>query len=452
MKRPVASRTGAGAVRLGPLMALALILSGCMDAGTNGVVGMFRMSDDARPDTVASEPQGELAAAGNQAETRSAIIDQLSERRSILSEGPYARVAEAVLSASAGAAQAELRVASLTAEAKSKNWLPSIGPSVDLTSLGSVAASILVEQVLFDNGYKKAERAFAAADVEVAAVNLSMDINRRIQDGLIHYITAQRAQEQARLAETAIARMGEYERIVAGRIEGGLSDRSEQNVIIQKTSEMQAALTADRNAASLAMAELNAMASHPLDGIAGLQPLPADPGGPEPLSVLKARGEGARNVAEAQMERAAHLPGLKAAGSIGKGGLTGGLRLGADRLLGLGTGAQLEALDAAGEVADRREAEERQDAARRLVALQKEIDALRIREAETRTVLEQTRGSLSLFTEQYKVGRRPLMELVGMYETLSGQEREHASLKYEIAIRQVRLAAERGVLVDGARL
>lgn len=450
MKRPFAKPLRTGAFRLGPGVALCLILAACQDLGAG--VGMFRLADEARPDSVTTDPSGELQMAGDQAQTRSPIIDQLAQRRSVLPPGPYRDVADAVISAASGAAQAELRVARLTAEAKSKNWLPQIGPTADLTSLGSVAASILVEQVLFDNGYKKAERAFAAADVEVAAVTLSMDMNRRVQEGLIHYIHVQKAREQARLAETAIARMNEYQRIVAGRIEGGLSDQSERNVIIQKTSEMQAALTADRNAAALAMAELNAMASHPLDGIGGLSSLPPDPGGPESLAVLKARGEGARTVAEAQMERAAYLPGLKATGSLEKGGLTGGLRLGADRLLGLGTAAQLEALEASTDVAGRREAEERQDAAKRLVTMQQEIQALHLRKAETRGVLEQTRGSLSLFTEQYKVGRRPLMELVGMYETLSAQEREHAALKYEIAVLQVKMAAERGTLIDGGRL
>lgn len=451
MERPVVKVKRTGALRLGSGLALALLLSGCMGDGSGAGVGMFRAADQANPATASAEG-GTIRDAGDKAESRSAIIDQLADRQSILSAGPFQQVADAVISGSSGAAEAELRVAMLKAEAKAKNWLPSIGPSVDLTSLGSIAASILVEQVLFDNGFKKAERAFAAADVEIAAVNLSSHMNRRVQEGLLHYITAQRAREQARLAETAIARMGEYERIVRGRMEGGLSDRSELNVVLQKTSEMQASLTADRNEIALAMAELNAMASHPLDGVSGLQRLPDDPGGPEPLSVLKAQGEGARNVAEAKMERAGHLPGIKATGSIGKDGLTGGLRVGADRLLGLGTGAQLQALEATGEVAEKREAEERQDAAKRLVALQKEIEALRTREQESAGVLEQTRASLDLFTEQYKVGRRPLMELVGMYESMSGQEREHAALKYKIAALRVKVAAERGVLVDGGRL
>ena len=36
-------------------------------------------------------------------------------------------------------------------------------------------ATLVVDQVLFDNGRNKGEREFAIADVEVAAVNLAVD-------------------------------------------------------------------------------------------------------------------------------------------------------------------------------------------------------------------------------------------------------------------------------------
>ena len=52
---------------------------------------------------------------------------------------------------------------------------------------------MVVEQVLFDNGRKKAERDYAAADVEVAAVTLAQDTNKRVLAGLELYISAQEA-------------------------------------------------------------------------------------------------------------------------------------------------------------------------------------------------------------------------------------------------------------------
>lgn len=101
----------------------------------------------------------------------------MRQRISILPKGSaFARVAQSVLTAGSGTAEAELRVARLTARAKSKNWLPSIGPDVSMTSLGSLAASLLLDQAIFDNGRRKAERAYAAADVEVAAVSLATDL------------------------------------------------------------------------------------------------------------------------------------------------------------------------------------------------------------------------------------------------------------------------------------
>jgi adhesin transport system outer membrane protein len=118
----------------------------------------------------------------NDSEAASPIIAALLERRSLLEEGSiYREVGEAAISASARASEAELISAKLRAEAKAKNWLPTIGPSVSLTDLGDLVAGILVEQILFDNGRRKAEREFAAADVEVAAVNLSIDMNTRVQ-------------------------------------------------------------------------------------------------------------------------------------------------------------------------------------------------------------------------------------------------------------------------------
>ena len=152
---------------------------------------MFGGSRPSDPVGMAGEMGQSANAAAARGEARSVVIDDLITRKSVLSPvSPYAQVAEAVLTANKGPAAAELRVARLKAEAKSKNWLPRIGPSVDLTSLGKVVASLLVEQVLFDNGKRKAEREFAAADVELAAVSLSTEMNTRVQEGLVHYVTA----------------------------------------------------------------------------------------------------------------------------------------------------------------------------------------------------------------------------------------------------------------------
>jgi adhesin transport system outer membrane protein len=67
-------------------------------------------------------------------------------------------------------------------------------------------------------------------------------------------------------------------------------------------------------------------------------------------------------------------------------------------------------------------------------------------------VLRQTAGNLELFTEQYKVGRRSLLELVSQYDAYARLERDQASLRYDIALLQLEIARDRGLLVDGARM
>ena len=70
----------------------------------------------------------------------------------------------------------------------------------------------------------------------------------------------------------------------------------------------------------------------------------------------------------------------------------------------------------------------------------------------TPEVLRQTTGNLELFTEQYKVGRRSLLELVSQYDAYARLERDQASLRYDIALLQLEIARDRGLLVDGARM
>ena len=429
----------------GPLMLAALLaVSGC-----NGVtfppVAMFGLGSGMKPSDAAAveslAPQGVV---------KSALIDDLRSRHTVLSSsGPYMQVADAVIAASAGVAVAELRVARLKAEAKSKNWLPSIGPQVDLTSLGSIIASLVVEQVLFDNGRRKAERAFAAADVEVAAVTLTADMNQRVYEGLSHYLDAERAREQAAIAARGVHRLAEFDRIMSVRVEGGLSDRSERQIIQQRYTEMQATYASDLNAREAALAELNAMSERPLEGLTGLSTL--NSAAAEPLSVVMARGIGARSVAEAKMAKASLLPSLSASAVVNGDGVDGGLRAGGG-LLNLGLGDNIAALDAAADLSDRKTAEAAEDANRTQVSLEREIAALQLREHDGAEVLRQTGGNLDLFTEQYKVGRRSLTELVSQYDSFARMERDQAALKYDIAVRQLRIAKERGQLVDGARL
>lgn len=433
------AKAGAGGATSGPALVLCVLLAGCVGAGGNTEVTRSAGSPADAPSLDAG------------AEAASPLIAGLLARKSILpASGPYATVANAVIRASAGAAAAELRVARLRAEAQSKNWLPKIGPDVSLTSLSSVAAGLVLEQAIFDNGRRKAERAYAAADVEVAAVTLAVDMNQRVFDGLSHYLAAERARDQAAVSERAVARLAEFERIVTVRANGGLADGSERQVVAQKHLEMQATLAGDRQSEREALAELAAVAGGPLPGISGTQSLPADSGTPEPLSVVMTRAEGARLVAQANAEKAALRPGIGLKAGLDGGGISPSVNLGG--LVGAGNKASAEALDSMPDVAARRTEDSIEDANRRIVALGARITTLESHRAEGERVLAQTAANFETFAVQYKAGRRTLLELVSQYDSYARLERDQVSLRYDIAALRLEIARDRGVLVDGGRM
>ena len=383
----------------------------------------------------------------------SAIIDDLRARQSVLpAQGPYRAIADAVLANASGASEAELRMARLQAEAQAKNWLPRIGPTVSLTSLGQVLGQIVVDQALFDHGRRQAERDHAAADVEAAAVALVTDVNGRVHDGIGAWIRAEQARAQAAVAARAVARLADYERIVALRVDGGLSDRSEQQRIAQTRAEMQATQQADREDEARAMAELAALAGGRVPQLSGTDSLPADRGAPVPLTVLKTRADGARKLAAADMARAGLWPGLSAGLTLDSAGeVTPGATLGG-ATFGPGMGARRAAIDATPDLVDRQNAEAAADAERRIVALTGQINALQSRREQGNAVLKQTQDNLNLFAEQYRMGGRSLLDLVGQFDAAARLERDQIALGYEIARLQLAIARERGVLVDGSRL
>lgn len=436
------SESGSGVFYLGPALAGLALLAGCM--GGPEAASMLQTHDGAGPSSVGA--LGQPAGTG--------LISTLQARRSVLPPGgAYTKVSNAVITASSGAAAAELRVARLKADAQSKNWLPSIGPSVNLTSLGGLAVSLLLEQSLFDNGRRKAERAFASADVEVAAVSLATAMNQRVFEGLSYYVNAERARAQAVVAQAAAGRLQDFNSIMGKRVAGGLSDGSEQQVLNQRLAEMQATVAVDLQTEASQMAQLTALAGQPLVGISGLDALPGlGQSNVEPLAVIKARGEGARAIAQAQLQLAGLKFGISTTAGLDDGGINPGLRLNGTGLLNPGAKDNIAALQQTGDVVDRQTAEAAESANRRIVALQQQKADLASRRAQGDEVLRQTAANLDLFTQQYKVGRRTLLELVAQYDAYARLQRDQASLGYDMALIDLEIARDRGLLVDGARM
>lgn len=434
---------GQGVTRAIGVCAATLALSGCLSdvgGGASDFVARFKTPDATQ--TVKPTHSEKLNA-------ESEIIQGLVRRSSALPSGSsFDQVATSVLAANSRTAEAELRSARLRAEAASKNWLPKIGPQISLTSLGSLVANLVVDQVLFDNGRKKGEREFAIADVEVAAVSLSQDTNDRVHTALKLYITAAEAREKAALSQGTLKDMSHFEWVMSRRVQGGVSDRSDLNILRQKLAEIRADTTSNDELARTSIAELNAMSVQPLNDLRGVPDFDVSSSAAQPLSVVLAEAEKTRAVAAAKVERAGHLPGLSAGGTIGENSNLG-LQVKSDTLLGLGTGASLKAIEATKEAAGRRVAQANEDANRALRKLESQIAAKARQAAEARGLTGQAKANLDLFQRQYDAGQRQVMDVVGVYETFARQQQAEVELKYDVVRLRLEMARIQGILADG---
>jgi adhesin transport system outer membrane protein len=430
------------------MCASALALAGCL-SNVNGDAGAS--------DAVAMQATGSNTATvkpthSEKINAQSDIIQGLIARRSVLPSGSsYSRVATAVLAANSRSAESDLRAAQLRARAASKNWLPSIGPNISLTSLGSLVANLVVDQVIFDNGRKKGEREFAVADVEVAAVALAADTNERVRTGLDLYINAVEAREMHRLAIGRAKDIGHFEWVMQQRVQGGVSDNSDLFILRQKLLEINAIRSASTETATTAIAELNAMSIGDLSNIRGTSSLPVSAGLAQPLSVTQAEAEKIRAIASAKVDRAGQLPGLSAGGTVGEDS-TFGLNISTDSLLNLGTGDRLKAIEATREAAGRRVAQAHEDANRQLRKFEGQIASKERQAAEASGLTAQAKKNLDLFQAQYDAGQRQVMDVVGVYETFARQQELEVTLKYEANRLRVAMAELLGVLADGSAI
>ena len=421
---------------------LVLLVTGCMATGgakmpSGGIFG-----------SKSADEQGTVSTG-----ERSGVISQLSDRRSLLpAGGTYDQIAKAVLSSNLAPAEAELRAAKLRAEAQSKNWLPTIGPSLSLTSLGDFVASLVIEQVLFDNGRKKAEREFSVADVEVAAVLLSQDTNERVYDALDLYLSAEEGRDIATQANIALKDMEKFRWIMEQRVAGGVSDLSDLSILNHKISEIKSDRRLGEEKAATAMAELEAMGAENSKALSGLSAVSVDPEITRDLSVLKAHAEKDRDIARAKIERASNLPGLKAT-ATGIGGSSDiDAALQTTGIFDLGTGARLKAVDATKEAASRKVDLAHESADRRLSTLGKTYVAAKRATGEAENLTRQAKQNLDVFQSQYEAGQRQIMDVVGVYETYARQKRSQIGHKYDAARAQLKMARDMGLLADGAEI
>jgi adhesin transport system outer membrane protein len=383
--------------------------------------------------------------------SESVIIGDLLNRVSVLEQGPFADVAFALMAANTRAAEADLRAAVLRSEAQSTNWLGALGPGITLDALGAVALSVMVSQAVFDGGARAAEREFARADVEVAAVALAEDSNDRVLEGLQLYIKAQSALARAEVNRAGTITMGRYAWMMQERVAAGITDRADLQLVLQRQDQMRSDMDSDLREAETDFAELSAMADLP-PGLRGVSAIGVPQPGISALNVMRAHAEGARAIARAEVAQAGFMPNLGVAGDLQEGFDDLALSVALPNGLALGMGAQMEAAAAEAAAAEARIAQEQEAAARRIASFEGQRDALIIQLAEAERLAKDAESNFALFEEQQRFGQRSVPEVVGIFETKVRTARIASDLRYEILLVEARIAAEFGVLVDGERI
>jgi len=423
---------------------VAMLLSGCMQ----GVTG-----DGSLSERLSSARLG-LASEQNQNTTTpepSAIIQSLQSRSSAIRPGTaYATIAAATLASDARVAEAELRAARLRSAATNKNWMPSIGPAISLTSLGDMVANLVVEAVIFDNGKKKAERAMARAEVEVAAVSLVSDGNERVYEALDLYLTALEGGESRRLSREALLDMRRFRWIMNERVKGGVSDMSDLTILAQKIAEIESSMKDAQDKRDTALAELSAMTDRDLSNLTGIGALDMSAGNIETLGVVAAKVQSKRDQAAADMERAGNLPSIVASASGGSNDVVGGIRT--EGLFDFGRKDRNQALDAEEEALARRVKEAEESSQRKIRSYEAKLTAAQRAYQEAVRLSKQAKSNLDLFQSQYEAGQRQVMDVVGVYETFARQQHTMNTQRFLAAKYEVLIAREYGVLVAGKQL
>ena len=328
--------------------------------------------------------------------------------------------------------------------------MPSIGPAISLTSLGDMVANLVVEAVIFDNGKKKAERAMARAEVEVAAVSLVSDGNERVYQALDLYLTALEGGESQRLSREALLDMRRFRWIMNERVKGGVSDMSDLTILAQKIAEIESSMKDAQDKRDTALAELSAMTDRDLSELNEIGALDMSAGNIETLGVVAAKVQSKRDQAAADMERAGNLPSIVATASGGSNDVVGGIRT--EGLFDFGRKDRNQALDAEEEALARRVKEAEETSQRKIRSYEAKLTAAQRAYQEAVRLSKQAKSNLDLFQSQYEAGQRQVMDVVGVYETFARQQHTMNTQRFLAAKYEVLIAREYGVLVAGKQL
>ncbi|MDV7143957.1 hypothetical protein R3X27_14815 [Tropicimonas sp. TH_r6] len=106
---------------------------------------------------------------------------------------------------------------------------------------------------------KKAARDFAAADVEVAAVTLSEDMNDRVCTTQPLYLEAMGGRDGASLGDRELSRTAHFRRIVHGRVTGGVANKDDLRLMDARINSLTTIRDTAIESGETAQAELTEM-------------------------------------------------------------------------------------------------------------------------------------------------------------------------------------------------
>lgn len=396
----------------------------------------------------------------SQLSAESELISELALRKSAYPVGSRnAQIAHAVMKNATRVASTDLWAAELRVMAASKNWLPEITPRLSLGGLGAMVAQIAVEQLLFDNGHRKALREVEWAELEMAAVDVSIDANNRVHDALSLLVEAAYHAKEAAVAENAVLRMSALAEVVALRSDSGYGDPGDGSSIMLRLAEMR-----DRQASS---SRRQARALNELERLAGRHP-EALPGADETLelglvtegltslSVLRAAAERDRKDAEARASRAAMLPRIGLSGTMqrsdGETRSEVALLAGAEGVIGLGTRSAIAAQNARIAVAEQTLLQAKEDASRSMRRASADLLEMVASFDRMDSLIAMAHGTSSLYLAQFREGRRSIVEVVGSFDTLWSLQSRKSQLWAEAEQARLALGRDLGVLIDGREL
>ena len=294
--------------------------------------------------------------------------------------------------------------------------------------------------------YTKNGSQFPAAS---SAVALAQDTNDRVYQALDLYLTAQASEARARVNEGGMARMERFEYVMSERVNAGINDRADLQIVQQKLTQMRSDVLQDRESAASARAELAAMSATPLDDVSGVSSLGNVAGTAQPLDVMKTQAEGSRGLAEARALQAGYSPNITASGTVGQSD-SAGIGIGIPNGFGFGRGADMAAIEAMGEAASLQVSEQREISAREVAAIEGQMTSLRRQQGNIQTIITQASANYTLFEQQLRAGQRSVPEVVGVFRTKLDAEREAVALTYDLARQELKLARIYGTLVDGS--